>query len=282
MNRIKELDVLRGMAIILVLFRHGSSDNFIQSLGWIGVDLFFVLSGYLITNLILSEYKDTGKLNTKRFIIRRGFKIYPSFYIFIVATFIVHYFTSGTWIPTNQLLHEVFFLQSYLPGIWPHTWSLAVEEHFYIAMAIWNIIVIKIGVIEKKGIIFLSFVLLLFITLLIRIVLCAQSPILAHTGFTQTHLRWDGIIIGSMIAYIQRYTNPGSLLAKKWYLIIPISLILILSPFIMDIDPAIVNSVGLLSINLGFGLILLLVLNQNYTSKLVNIPILKYPLNLIA
>ena len=80
-NRLKEIDFLRGIAIILVIFRHKEISKLMQNMGWIGVDLFFVLSGFLVSGLLFKEYLKYGNINAKLFLIRRGFKIYPIFYL---------------------------------------------------------------------------------------------------------------------------------------------------------------------------------------------------------
>ena len=83
--RIKGLDLLRGIAILLVLFRHCDiENNILHHFGWLGVDLFFVLSGFLVSGLLFNEYKKIGKVKIGRFLIRRGFKIYPPFYFFVL------------------------------------------------------------------------------------------------------------------------------------------------------------------------------------------------------
>ncbi len=60
--RLKEIDFLRGIAVILVLFRHHWTTNILQHAGWIGVDLFFVLSGFLVSGLLFAEYKKFGDI----------------------------------------------------------------------------------------------------------------------------------------------------------------------------------------------------------------------------
>src|SRR5437868_5735245 len=89
-----ELDFVRGIAILLVIGFHAitvpahpffqSLDFVMKRIGWSGVDLFFVLSGFLVGGLLLKEYKDTGGINARRFIIRRGFKIWPAYYFYIL------------------------------------------------------------------------------------------------------------------------------------------------------------------------------------------------------
>lgn len=131
--RNKRLDILRGIAVLWVVLYHGELRNTIFNGGWAGVDLFFVLSGFLISGLLFAEYKKNGSIDFKRFFIRRALKIYPAFYFFLFVTFIaeagLHHLR-----PMGAFLSEILYVQNYAPYIWPHTWSLAVEEHFYIAL----------------------------------------------------------------------------------------------------------------------------------------------------
>jgi len=100
-GRIFELDLLRGIAIILVSYRHTvlrpyclGTGSPIPALLWqfggSGVDLFFVLSGFLIGNLLFKEYIKTSSINIGRFIIRRGLKIWPSYYFFLGLNFLCY------------------------------------------------------------------------------------------------------------------------------------------------------------------------------------------------
>lgn len=99
-----------------------------------GVDLFFVLSGYLIGGLLFKEWQEQAKLNVKRFLIRRGLKIYPLFYAFLALTCCYRYaYQQPIW--DKNLLGELTFTRNFLGGFWAHTWSLCVEEQFYLLMA---------------------------------------------------------------------------------------------------------------------------------------------------
>ena len=122
-TRSKALDVLRAVAIVLVLGSHlhvtsGHSTclGIIASLwrrgGWVGVDLFFVLSGFLISGLLFSEHKAMGGISFKHFLIRRGFKIYPSFYIMMIVTFL--FISRKQIIPTSSLIPWFSFIQNYI------------------------------------------------------------------------------------------------------------------------------------------------------------------------
>lgn len=155
-SRSKALDVLRALAVLLVMFRHSAEApasfpdavreplNALLRCGWIGVDLFFVLSGFLISGLLFSEFRKRGEINVARFLIRRGFKIYPPFFFFLIVSVLVQYLWLDKPIylfsdPPHRirpLWPEIVFMQSYFWGYWNHTWSLAVEEHFYIVLPI--------------------------------------------------------------------------------------------------------------------------------------------------
>src|SRR4051812_38341147 len=103
MGRSKAIDLLRAVAVCLVCFgRHMApcplgSGSWVQTSahavtavlargGWVGVDLFFVLSGYLVSGLLFREHQRFGSISGSQFLFRRGFKIYPSFWLLILLT----------------------------------------------------------------------------------------------------------------------------------------------------------------------------------------------------
>src|SRR3954471_8909111 len=102
MSRILGLDLLRFAAVIGVFVCHTyhlypklHSDialpglaHSLANLGWTGVDLFFVLSGFLVSELLFIEYQRTKALDVKKFLFRRAFKIYPAFYVFLAFTIV--------------------------------------------------------------------------------------------------------------------------------------------------------------------------------------------------
>jgi peptidoglycan/LPS O-acetylase OafA/YrhL len=144
-TRNRRLDVLRCIAVVLVMLHHGGISHFFSQAGWAGVDLFFVLSGFLISGLLFSEYRKRHAISFKRFFIRRGLKIYPAFYGYLLLTAITSYKVLGSMTPPAQYLHEIFFVQNYWPGVWNHTWSLAVEEHFYIFLPIFLLVLVRLS-----------------------------------------------------------------------------------------------------------------------------------------
>jgi len=141
--RNKRLDVLRCVAVLLVIIHHAGISSFFTQFGWTGVDLFFVLSGFLISGLLFSEYKRRRSIHFKRFFIRRGLKIYPAFYLFLFLTWLVSFFYLHSTSPVQYYLHDIFFVMNYEHGVWDHTWTLAIEEHFYIFLPIFLILLVR-------------------------------------------------------------------------------------------------------------------------------------------
>ncbi len=98
--RSKPIDALRAVAVILVLGRHAhfpatTLTDIWHRGGWVGVDLFFVLSGFLVSGLLFREFQATGGVGWTRFVARRGFKIYPAFWCLIFFTIGFNHFVAG-------------------------------------------------------------------------------------------------------------------------------------------------------------------------------------------
>jgi peptidoglycan/LPS O-acetylase OafA/YrhL len=135
MRRLPSLDGIRGIAILIVLLAHASHTAHFPLPAWLvdrgllGVQIFFVLSGYLITTLLLEERSKTGTIDLRRFYLRRALRIFPASYCFmaILALFAL----TGK----NDLLFGATYTTNYhMGGSWNlgHLWSLSVEEQFYL------------------------------------------------------------------------------------------------------------------------------------------------------
>ena len=126
--RLKQLDALRALAVLLVLGHHVTWNPIWVRFGWSGVDVFFVLSGFLISGLLFREYKQYGSIHILRFWTRRALKIYPAYYLLILAT-VTGRMLAKTPIGWSHIWPDLIFVQSYVPGTWGHLWSLTIEEH---------------------------------------------------------------------------------------------------------------------------------------------------------
>lgn len=116
---------------------HGIGALLVYSLsanGSVAVDIFFVLSGFLVSGLLFKEAKATGTVSPLRFLIRRGFKIYPAFWV-MTGCMVAWRLANHDYFKPGALWSELLYLQNYVEGLSFHAWSLAVEEHFYFFLA---------------------------------------------------------------------------------------------------------------------------------------------------
>jgi peptidoglycan/LPS O-acetylase OafA/YrhL len=207
--RARSLDILRAVAILLVLFHHYGSWTPIAGIGWMGVDLFFVLSGYLVSGLLFDELARTGEVRPGHFLLRRGFKIYPSFWLLILTTVIIQRPVSPA-----ALVSELLFFQNYGPALHPHTWSLAVEEHFYLLVAIAFVFHSKFTRLKSASTRVQAFAAALVAVLLIRIATVVLVPGQYKFVTLGTHVRIDALLCGVAIAWARRDSHLGPRLRK--------------------------------------------------------------------
>jgi len=219
------LDILRFAAVLMVLGRHMEpyplelgknvvfyATRFWQNGGWTGVDLFFVLSGYLIGGLLFDEEKRRETIRIRRFLFRRALKIWPAFYVLIVATLVVR---RAAGIPLNgrAVTGELLFLQNYVGGLWPHTWSLAVEEHFYLGLPLVLAILLwrrpcrsdPFRIIPVLTVAVAATCLVLRVSLALTLPLRLQDMV----HLIPTHLRIDSLLIGVTLAYLHHYRTAS-------------------------------------------------------------------------
>ncbi|MEQ1594373.1 MAG: acyltransferase [Casimicrobium sp.] len=142
--RVYGLDTLRAAAILLVFMYHyqvfvSGEDTFgwLSTIGWVGVDLFFVLSGYLIGNQIFAELRRTETLSLRRFYARRFLRTLPNFYVVLALYFLFPAVMGGkTPPPLWQFLTFTQNIQLQPGTAFSHAWSLCIEEQFYFFLPI--------------------------------------------------------------------------------------------------------------------------------------------------
>jgi peptidoglycan/LPS O-acetylase OafA/YrhL len=201
-KRILALDVLRAIAMLLILLCHTSWP--VSSVwaswdqgSWVGVDIFFVLSGFLVSGLL---FENPSPL---RFYLRRGFKIYPAYWAMLLVT---SFFAAA---PLRVYLDNLFFLQNYTQPLWIHTWSLAVEEHFYLILPPILYFTPKDKLPRLTGMICAGVFLARCVT---------AMKMTAIPGFpVETQMRIDGLFFGVMLSYWYHYVPRYRKLASRFY-----------------------------------------------------------------
>ena len=209
MNQIRPLDGFRGLAALMVMWfhyfqvSHHSGDSPLahsfqrfMNIGQGGVDLFFVLSGFLITRILLSTKGDSKYL--RRFYARRSLRIFPLYFAFLVL-----FLLTASWLNGGTpLWSEHWYFWAFSQNIpqalgWPvngpvHYWSLAVEEQFYL---VWPFLVLALS---KKWLVRVS-VVLFVLPFVLRIILIPQGVDVYFLTITRT----DGLALGALLALFE-------------------------------------------------------------------------------
>lgn len=221
-GHIRELDGLRAIAVVLVLLIHfgpyrqqGSLLSNMESIGWMGVDLFFVLSGFLITGLLIDAKEKPNYY--RNFYTRRIFRIFPLYYALLLGGSLIY--IVGHIGSRHEFVHKVWWYFLYLGNFWPEfgaslplflapLWSLQIEEQFYLIFPFLvrnlnptRLFKILVGVIIFSG--------------PLRLAVYLWKPGLPLLEYVLLPLRLDGLAIGALIALRSRQGSwrirPGRL-----------------------------------------------------------------------
>lgn len=206
-----ELDGLRFFAFLLVFIHHQTLFTGIpffqrlQDFGWIGVDIFFVLSAYLLTKLLVTEHERTGRISFKKFYLRRIFRIWPIYYLLVgfgalYYIYVVH--ASFITEPTLRLLGLISFtdnIMSAVSGYNPlpfvsHLWTIGYEEQFYVFIPFIILLMVRASYQARL----MSAITMLFVFNLIRVwMIYKQAPHPAIWVLPLTH--FESIMLGIII-----------------------------------------------------------------------------------
>jgi len=277
LSRNRELDILRGLAILAVILNHAGPEtipNFpqldgaagflfwqIKGIGWSGVDLFFILSGFLIGGSLINEIEKHGHIDLKLFWLKRCFKILPSY----GALLIILTLTGAAQLTLQQIPVFLLFLQNYLaPQVVGPTWSLAVEEHFYVLLPLLltGLIVLCRGE-SQRALRLMPYMAMLVITLVVTGRLLSALSGVENDDFMQSHFRFDTLFMGVLLHWVWRYrrrfsqkvAHPASLLAVS---------ILIAPAMFLSRNDAIMFSVGFSLLASGYALLTLYSLERGF------------------
>ncbi len=192
--------------------------------GHLGVDIFFVLSGFLIGNLLLKEIKKTGGLNLKRFYFRRAYRILPAYFaVLFLLSFLLKENLGNIW--ANFLYVNNFLPMDRQYMSW--TWSLAIEEQFYLVVP-WFLLLLFHLPRGRLVALLLLFLLSFIITYLVVLHHELQAPIAVHPAFGNVSLlryadavhdkpytRYGGLLLGVIAAYLVQFCDALRFLQNR-------------------------------------------------------------------
>ena len=273
-SRLFGLDHLRALAIILVfvfhygrLFPHPDWTNSISKFGWTGVDLFFVLSGYLITSQLFLQIARNKQISFKAFFIKRFFRIIPAYFFVVALYFLFPSFREREGLA--PLWKYVTFTQNFgldlhHQGTFSHAWSLCIEEQFYLLMPLTLITLVYFKAI-KKG--FLLLLLLFAGSFLARSYAWHSiAPFIENDDFGVLWYKWiyyptfcrlDGLLVGVSIAGIfQFYPKLKLQVLQHGNLLLVASLLILTIAYFLCLDQETFSAsiFGFPLVSLGYGL----------------------------
>jgi peptidoglycan/LPS O-acetylase OafA/YrhL len=308
-EKLHGLGHLRTFAIALVfLFHYPTPDNLpdwlwdLKDFGWIGVDLFFVLSGFLIGRQIFLELKAKQQISLKSFFIKRFFRIIPVYLVVVAIYFLVPVFRERESLPA--LWRFLTFTQNIglnpsLNGTFSHAWSLCIEEQFYLFFPLIVATLVYLNLVKRGAYI----IIFLFVfTCLIRLYIWNHymPPLIeADKGYSNfwvtwiyypTYTRLDGLLTGLSIAgLVVFYPHVKEKLMKYSNLLLLTGIIILAGAYYIC-QPRVgfsANIFGFPLIAIGFGFIVFAAINPGcvlykFKSRLTSsIAILSYSIYLI-
>jgi peptidoglycan/LPS O-acetylase OafA/YrhL len=215
-NYLPELDGLRFLAFLLVFISHFSLFSTIPLLsvlnkyGYVGVDLFFALSAYLFTKLLMAEYGSTLKINLKKFYIRRGLRIWPLYFFFILLSLGIFIMAGGVF--TEQFRKQIFIYLTFSYNIFipfigrhvplphaGHLWTVCYEEQFYLIIPFLIPLLIRMSGKKRIIVLLFSFVVLNGIRLWF---IEEQMPFLSIYFLPITH--FEAILFGITLGFMKK------------------------------------------------------------------------------
>lgn len=209
MNRNFGLDISRVTAILMVLICHGLSWffldygvlGFVYVFGYLGVEIFFVLSGFLIGSILIRDIFHSGSWNSlPNFYVRRWLRTIPVYYFVILILYILD---------SSQFnLETMLFLQNFEAEkllFFPVSWSLSIEEWFYLLCPIVFLLISKLSNSNKKVLIFSNLFILLFINILRIVYVINYDPSWDQGVRKQIPIRLDSLLIGVLLASVKFY-----------------------------------------------------------------------------
>ena len=239
-NRLLALDGLRAISILLVILSHAGLGHIVP--GGLGVTIFFFISGFIITRLMISEWDMVGHVNIKKFYIRRFFRLMPTLVVFILCALIVMQIASVNW-HWVELGSVFFYFANYfgifvgftgntLPSPLSITWSLAVEEHFYM---IFPLMFTALIATPKRFLTCIATLLVLFLGWRLYLVYGVGLSHLPDSRiYKATDTRADSILYGTALAILLARKDDVFHFLKRKSVFVSGAVLMLISLFLRD------------------------------------------------
>jgi peptidoglycan/LPS O-acetylase OafA/YrhL len=242
-RHIPSLDGLRALSVVLVIILHSLLANgtdahpvpwyfLAMGNGAMGVFIFFVISGYLITTLLLRERDKTNTISLKSFYLRRGFRILPPLYLYIFFLVALSALGHLPGMNLRELISALTFTRNYVPrvGLWAmeHLWSICIEEQFYL---LWPAVLVAC-VLRRRGaegrnqasIVAIAVIL---VEPFIRVLSFRYLPHFHNPG--AFHMNSDGLMFGALGALQQGHARFETIYTRftRWPWLLPVFLFVV-------------------------------------------------------
>lgn len=242
-RHIPSLDGLRALSVLLVIVLHTLLRNHLYNQipfayrlvgnGSLGVFIFFVISGYLITTLLLREREKTGSISLKSFYIRRAFRILPPLYLYVLFLAVLGATGHLPGMNRRELITALTLTRNYVPhvGLWAmeHLWSLCIEEQFYL---LWPTALVfcmlhRRGSAGRRNATRIALCILI-VEPFIRVLSFRYLPAFHNTGMF--HMQADGLMFGALGALQQGHARFERIYscATRWPWLLPVFIFVVL------------------------------------------------------
>jgi peptidoglycan/LPS O-acetylase OafA/YrhL len=242
------LDGLRACAVMPVLLFHSSVPGF--GWGWIGVDLFFVLSGYLITATLLKEHIETGRIAFGSFYRRRALRLFPALALMCggFAASAAAFFPQIDW--PREVLPVALYYANWtraadllMPFYLGHTWSLAIEEQFYL---VWPLLLCGILLLGRRPLHIIVVLIVAIACWRIALYVAGATPQRLYNG---SDTRADALLIGAALAVMPNARPPA-------WLWLPATAVIVGLPARFNWDTGVMVVAGFAAVSLSSAILL--------------------------
>lgn len=199
MRRFPALDGLRAIAAVIVVAFHFGGPRWTWLSGWVGVQLFFVLSGFLITTLMLREEESRGRVSLRSFYVRRFFRILPVYLVVLAATYALAHLNGASTRLRESMPYYLLMVNEFAPNqAFPHSWTIAIEWKFYLVWPLLAFVFVRAAFLRRMA-----------VTVLAIAALVALIPFEKDWPYWPIH--YVSILVGCLLAVVLHHPRGYAL-----------------------------------------------------------------------